>query len=96
MPLLASQLALSSTDFGLVISSFGLSKLLGNIPSSYYVDKYGRKSTMIGGLLLCSIGLGGISLISTEWGSLALPYLCACRLVSGLGVSGFIGNYIFF
>jgi MFS family permease len=46
MPLLVSQLSIPASEFGLVISAFGLSKLIGNIPSGYFVEKYGRKPSI--------------------------------------------------
>lgn len=60
MPLLVSQLSIPPSEFGLVVSAFGLSKLLGNIPSGYFVEKYGRKPSMVAGLGMCGVGLGAI------------------------------------
>ena len=88
MPMLVQSLNISPSEFGYVVSAFGVSKLLGNIPSSYYVNIYGRKPIMIGGLLFCSIGLGGLSLALTPIGG--FPLMIACRFVTGLGVSCFM------
>lgn len=60
MPLLVSQLHIPASEFGLVISAFGLSKLIGNIPSGYFVEKYGRKPIIMAGLGMCGVGLGSI------------------------------------
>jgi len=60
MPLLVSQLHIPPSEFGLVISAFGLSKLIGNIPSGYFVEKYGRKPIIMAGLGMCGVGLGSI------------------------------------
>ncbi len=60
MPLLVSQLNIPPSEFGLVVSAFGLSKLIGNIPSGYFVEKYGRKPSMMVGLGMCGVGLGSI------------------------------------
>lgn len=60
MPLLVSQLQIPASEFGLVISAFGLSKLLGNIPSGYFVEKYGRKPSLVAGLGMCGVGLGAL------------------------------------
>jgi MFS family permease len=60
MPLLVAQLNVPATEFGLVISAFGLSKLLGNIPSGYLVERYGRKPVLVAGLGMCGVGLGAI------------------------------------
>lgn len=74
MPLLVSQLHIPPSEFGLVISAFGLSKLIGNIPSGYFVEKYGRKPIIMAGLGMCGVGLGSIgehncivSLLSVLW-----------------------------
>ena len=51
MPILIQTLNITPGEFGCVISAFGISKLLGNIPSSYYVNIHGRKPIMIGGII---------------------------------------------
>jgi len=69
---------------------FGLSKLLGNIPASYFVDKYGRKPAMVCGLGLCAAGVGGIGL--SLFPGFGTPWLFFCRLLTGFGVSAFTGG----
>ncbi|KAJ1418212.1 major facilitator superfamily domain-containing protein, partial [Ochromonadaceae sp. CCMP2298] len=94
MPLLVAQLGIPPSEFGLVISAFGLSKLLGNIPSGYLVERYGRKPIMVGGLAMCGVGLGSIGLALLP--GFGTPWLVACRFVSGLGVSAFVaGGFMF-
>eukprot|EP01035_Chromulina_nebulosa_P030183 gene30183-40088_t len=90
MPILVTQLAIPSYEFGLVNSAFGLSKLLGNIPSGYLVEEYGRKPVMIAGMGLCAVGMGsiGLSLIP----GLGTPWLMGCRFLSGIGVSMFVAD----
>lgn len=88
MPLLVQQLNISHGNFGLVISAFGLAKLMGNIPAAYYVDKYGRKPAIIYGLSLCSIGIGGYSLLTLPFLD-PLSAMIGCRMLTGLGVSAF-------
>ena len=90
MPIIIKILEIPASEYGFVVAAFGLSKLLGNIPAGYLVDHYGRKPIMIGGLSLCAIGIGGIgfSLIP----GLGTPWLIGCRLLTGLGVSGFTGG----
>eukprot|EP01034_Spumella_vulgaris_P038569 gene38569-47629_t len=51
-----------SSHFGLVIAAFGLARLLGNIPSGFLVEKYGRKAMLVSGQGLCAIGTGFIGL----------------------------------
>lgn len=90
MPLLVQALNITPSEFGYVVSAFGVSKLLGNIPSSYYVNVYGRKPIMIGGLAACSVGLGGLSLALSPIGG--LPLMICCRFITGLGVSSFMSG----
>jgi len=91
MPLLVQSIGMTTSEFGVVISAFGLSKMLGNIPSAYWVDRYGRKAVMIYGLGLCAIGMGSVGL-TLEMGSLATYWLIGSRLITGLGVSLFTGG----
>jgi len=94
MPLLIQLLHIPSSQFGLVVSAFGLSKLIGNIPAAYLVDRYGRKLAMNAGLGLVSVGIGGISaalLPGFGW-----PWLIACRFFTGLGVANFMaGSFMY-
>jgi MFS family permease len=80
MPLLVSQLSIPASEFGLVISAFGLSKLIGNIPSGYFVEKYGRKPSMVVGLGMCGVGLGALG----EW----FLWDCSCSRVCTLFSAG--------
>ena len=43
LPLMSSQLGISSAEFGLVVSALALSKMLGNLPAAVAVDRWGRK-----------------------------------------------------
>mmetsp|Transcript_6234 Transcript_6234/g.9848 ORF Transcript_6234/g.9848 Transcript_6234/m.9848 type:complete len:572 (+) Transcript_6234:160-1875(+) len=83
MPLFVKELGLSASEFGLVVSAFGLSKLLGNIPCAFLADKHGRVKVMTAGMSLLSVGMFGISFVTS------LPELVGCRLVMGLGASAF-------
>jgi MFS family permease len=90
MPLLVSKLEISPAAFGIVISAFGLSRLLGNVPSGFLVEKYGRKSVLMGGLVLCGVANFAISFIL--YPGLGTPWLIFCRFVGGLGVAAFISG----
>ena len=48
LPLLVQKINLPSSIFGVAVSSFGLAKLIGNVPTAKWVDDYGRKPVMIG------------------------------------------------
>jgi len=94
MPILVQELHIPPSEFGLVVSIVGVAKLLGNIPAAHYVETLGRKPTMVGGLILCSLGLGGISLCLLP--GFGTPWLLMCRFITGLGVSFYSsGAYMF-
>ena len=86
MPLLVQEIQLTSTEFGIIISSFGLSKLLGNIPSTFYVNTIGRKPLITGGLGMTALGIAGYG--TSLLPGYGFPIILACRLFTGLGVSG--------
>jgi len=81
MPFVAEKLHLSSTLYGIVISSFGFSKMVGNVPFAILVDYHGRKPYLVHSLWLVGLGVAGMGL-STDW-----MQLCMCRMTVGLGVA---------
>ncbi len=87
LPLLVQEINLPSSIFGVAVSSFGLAKLIGNVPTAKWVDDYGRKPVMVGGMVVCAAGLGsvGFSLDPT----LGAPWLIGCRFITGFGVAAF-------
>lgn len=90
MPLLISELQIPSTSFGTIISVFGLSKILGNIPAAHFVDKFGRKPTMITGIVLCGLTNSAVSLVL--YPGFGIPWMIFCRFVAGFGVAGFMAG----
>ncbi len=94
MPLLVSELSITPSQFGFVISSFALAKLFSNIPSTHYVDIVGRKPLMVAGLGMCAVGLSGIGL--SLYPGFGYPTIIACRIISGIGVSAFVsGSFMY-
>jgi MFS family permease len=87
LPVLVKEINISSAVFGVAVSAFGLAKLIGNVPSAAWVEKYGRKPVLVGGMVVCAASLGsiGFSLIP----ELGAPWLIGCRFVTGLGVAAF-------
>ena len=81
MPFIATKLELSSTVYGVVISSFAFSKMMGNVPFSILVERYGRKRFLVHPLWLVGLGVAGMGL-STDWVQLSM-----CRMTVGLGVA---------
>lgn len=90
MPILVQTIEIAPNEFGVVVAAFGISKLIGNLPAATFTDTYGRKPAMVAGLALCGIGIGGIGLTLVD--GFGIPWLIGCRLVSGLGVSLFVGG----
>ena len=88
LPLLVEQLHINSSEFGVVVSAFGLSKLVGNFPAAQWISKHGTKLVMVNGLLLCGIGISSISL-SLDFG---ITSLVMSRLLTGFGVALFTGG----
>lgn len=81
MPFVVEQLSLTASQYGMVVSAFGLAKMLGNIPSAIAVERHGRKPFMTWSLLIIACGVGGIGLANS------FEELYICRLLTGLGVS---------
>lgn len=81
MPFLASKLHLTTYQYGIVVSSFALSKMLGNVPSAILVERHGRKPYLVHSLWLVGLGVAGLGL-SSDWIQLSL-----CRMTIGLGVA---------
>lgn len=81
LPLFSKELGLSTSQFGFLISSMGLARLLLNIPAAALVDKIGRKPLLVGGPLLTSLSMVGTGLAS------GLNELVTWRLMTGAGGS---------
>eukprot|EP01039_Chlorochromonas_danica_P007980 gene7980-8802_t len=94
MPLLSAQLQLPPSDMGIIVSAFGLSKLLGNMPSAHLVERFGRKVAIESGMIVTGLGVGCIGLALLP--GFGANWLITCRLLSGLGVSSFLaGGFMF-
>eukprot|EP00984_Skeletonema_dohrnii_P001299 scaffold401_cov144-Skeletonema_dohrnii-CCMP3373.AAC.10 len=81
MPFLADKLDLTTTLYGIVVSSFALSKMLGNVPSAILVERHGRKPYLVHSLWAVGLGVAGMGL-ATDWMQLSV-----CRMIIGLGVA---------
>lgn len=78
MPFVVENLGLTASQYGLVVSAFGLAKMVGNIPSAIAAERHGRKPYMTYSLLVIGCGVGGIGLANSFEG------LYACRLLTGM------------
>ena len=81
LPFLVTQLNLTSIQYGTVVSSFALTKMLGNVPSAILVQRFGRKPFLVHSLWLVGFGVAGMG-ISDNWMELSL-----CRMTIGAGVA---------
>ena len=54
-------------------------KLIGNVPTAKWVEDYGRKPVMIGGMAVCAVGLGSIGFALDP--ALGTPWLIGCRFM---------------
>jgi len=81
MPAIVQQLGLTQAQFGYVVSAFGLSKLLANLPAGVCVDSYGRRTAMTGGLIVAGVSMAGLGLAGS------LTDLIAARFATGIGAS---------
>jgi len=57
LPLFAREFGMDTAAIGLVVGIFGLARLLMNIPSGFIGERFGRKVSIGGGLLLSAAGL---------------------------------------
>jgi len=80
-PFVVQNLGLTTGEYGMVISAFALTKLMGNIPFAVLVERNGRKPYLVYSLIAISTGVGCIGLAG------GFEELYACRLMTGLGVA---------
>eukprot|EP01083_Nonionella_stella_P197243 725342_1 len=56
MPQFANEIGINTMQYGLVISVMGVTRLLMNVPAGLITDKFGRKSTLVGGPVISALG----------------------------------------
>ena len=84
LPLYAKTYGVSEAALGLVITVFGIGRLLIDIPAGLMAERHGRKVLMLGGPLLVALGSAGCAL-SDSFG-----WLVAWRFVQGLGAGAYM------
>jgi len=84
MPILVHSIGLSQGQFGIIVASFGLSKLIVNIPAATMTDIHGRRNVMVGGLAFISTGMLGFAFANS------FEHMVMSRLLTGAGVSALI------
>lgn len=85
MPMLVQQIQITPSQFGVVVSAFGVAKLINNIPSGHIVDIVGRKPMMVWGMGLCGLSIAGAGY--TLFPGFGVPWLILCRLATGSSLS---------
>ncbi|MCP5099283.1 MAG: MFS transporter [Chloroflexi bacterium] len=83
LPLYVRDFGVSYGLIGLVLAGEGLGMLIGDMPSSYFLRRLGRKRSMIAGL---SVHI--VATVALFWAS-SIPEALAYRLLSGFGISLF-------
>jgi MFS family permease len=81
MPFVVENLGLTTSQYGMTVSGFGLAKMAANIPSAIAVERHGRKPYLTYSLAVVALGVGGIGLAGS------FEELYVCRLLTGLGVA---------
>ena len=81
MPFVMTDLGLTASEYGAVISAFGLAKFVGNVPAAVLVERHGRKPFMTYSMALLAAGVAGIG-VATNFST-----LYGLRLCTGLGVA---------
>jgi len=83
LPLFAKELGVRTAAVGLVVGTFGISRIFMNLPSGFIAERYGRRLLMGVGLLF---GAAGLFLTGA---SHSLLEMAAWRFVSGSGSAMF-------
>lgn len=65
MPLFASELGLSKTDYGLVVAAMGFARLFSNFAFAYVGEKFGRKILLVSGPAVSSLSFFGTAVART-------------------------------
>ena len=79
LPLFAQRMGLSVAAVGVAVASFGLARLIFNVPIGILADARGRKLLLVGGPLVVSVGMIGSAM------SASLAPLVVWRFVAGVG-----------
>lgn len=79
LPLYAKEFEVSTAMVGLTITSFGLARLVSNVPAGMFADRRGRRILLVGGPLITAVGMAGSALAGSIW------WLLVWRFVAGAG-----------
>ena len=79
LPLFSNKFGVGAAAIGLTLTSFGLARLVLNIPMGIAADRYGRRLLLVSGPVIAAVGMVGSGL------SGSLPELLAWRFIAGAG-----------
>lgn len=79
LPLFAQTFQVSTWLIGATVTSFGLARMVTNIPAGSFADRHGRRWLLIGGPVVTCVGMAASGLAPSIW------LLLAARFVAGLG-----------
>ena len=79
LPLLKDKFGVSSAEIALTLTSFGLARLVLNVPMGIAADRYGRRFLLVSGPFIAALGMLGSGFAAD------LPSLVAWRFVAGAG-----------
>jgi DHA1 family multidrug resistance protein-like MFS transporter len=84
LPLYGKTFGVGDATLGLVITAFGIGRVLIAIPSGLIAEKLGRKVLMVGGPLLIAVGSIGCALADS------FGWVVAWRLCQGIGAGAYM------
>ncbi len=84
LPLYAKTFGVGDAMLGLVITAFGIGRLLTDIPAGLMAERYGRKLLMFGGPLLIALASIGCALTDSFF------WLVVFRFVQGIGAGAYM------
>lgn len=79
LPALAAEIGIGALGIGAIIAAPNCARLIFNLPAGVVTDKIGRVPTMVGGEVVCSLGILGFA------GASSLPTMLPFRALVGIG-----------
>ena len=79
IPLLANKFGVGAAAIGLTLTSFGLARLVLNVPMGIAADRYGRRLLLVSGPIIGAVGMIGSGFAGS------LPEMLAWRFIAGAG-----------
>jgi AAHS family 4-hydroxybenzoate transporter-like MFS transporter len=83
-PAIAKAWSLPSGAFGAIFAAGPIGLIVGGFAMGYFADRYGRRASLIGAMLLMTVATLATAFIHT------VPEMLVCRIVTGIGFGGVI------